>query len=392
MAKKREIKDEKKDRKEGSKNIFLLGSSSLFNDIGSEAITPLIPFYITALGGTGIAVGLISGFREGLASLFTLLGGWLSDRIGKRKFFVFFGYLFSIIFRFLISIANSWQLIISFVALERFGKSRDAPRDVIVANSTDRKGHGFGLREMMDRIGAILGTLLVIFLFWKLQLRIQTIILIAAIISSLSLLPLFFVKDKKTKVIKKSIFSGVKELDSRLKYFIFVSSVFTLCNFGLYLFLILRAQQMTGSMVIPLIIYAIFNFVYAFFSVPFGNLSDKIGRKSVLIVGYVLFFILCIGFIYISNFILFSILFAVYGLVYAMTQSNQRAFVSDLSGSMKGTALGFYGFVVGLVNVLGGLIAGILWDVNYSTMFIYLAIVSLFSIIFLAFAKEKKTA
>lgn len=382
-------KKKEKDGKRGARNIFLLGSSSLFNDIGSEAITPLIPFYVTSLGGTGVAVGLISGFREGLASLFMLLGGWLSDRIGKRKLFVFLGYLFSAFFKFLISVANSWQMIISFVALERFGKARDAPRDVIITHSTKRKGHGFGLRETMDRIGAILGTLLVIFLFWKMQLGIKTIILIAAIISAFSLLPLFFVKDGETKPIKKSIFKGVRDLDSRLKYFIFVASVFTLGNFGLYLFLILRAQQLTGSMIIPLVIYAVFNFVYAFFSIPFGNLSDKIGRKKVLAFGYVLFFILCIGFIYVNNFVFFSILFAVYGLVYAMTQQNQRALVADFSGRMKGTALGFYGFIIGLVNVAGGLIAGILWDVNYSAMFSYIALVSLLSIIFLFFVREK---
>lgn len=384
------MKREVKDSKDGSKNIFLLGSSSFFNDIGSEAITPLIPFYTMALGGTGVAVGLISGLREGLASLFNLFGGWLSDRLGKRKLFVFLGYLISTIFKFFIASANSWQVLTASVGFERFGKSRDAPRDVIISNSTKRKGHGFGFHQMMDRVGAIIGTLMVIFLFWKLQLGIKTILFIAAGIAALSIIPVLFVKDKQTKKIKKNLFVGIKELSPQLKYFIFVSSVFTLGNFGLYLFLLLRAQEISGSIVIPLIIYAVFNLVYAFFVTPFGTLSDRIGRKKVLTAGYILFFLISISFIFVNNIFYLAVLFSFYGLVYALTESNQKALVSDLSGDMKGTALGFYGFITGIVNIFAGLIAGFLWDISYSTMFIYTSVIAFVSIFLITFVKKNK--
>ncbi len=374
--------------KRGFKNIFLVGSSSFFNDVGSEMITPILPFYITGLGGAGVAVGLISGLREGLSSLLKLFGGWLSDRTGKRTPFIFLGYFISIIFRLLLGMVNLWQYVIAFVSLERFGKLRDAPRDALITDSTNRRGRGFGFHQMMDTAGGILGTIIVIFLFWKFQLQLKTIIFAAAGISVFSLLPLFFVKESKIKKIKKNLFKGIKNLDSRLKYFIFVAAVFALGNFGLYMFLLLRVKDITGNIVVPLVLYAVFNFVYALFVTPFGNLSDKVGRKKLLLVGYVLFFIVSIGFVYFQSLNFIIVLFLLYGLVYALTQANQRALVSDLCGNMKGTALGFYSFVVGAVNIVGGLIAGLLWDFSSKTMFIYISIVAFFSIIFLIFVKE----
>ncbi len=371
------------------KNIPLLGGASFFNDFGSEMITPILPFYITALGGTGLAIGLISGLREGLASLFKIFGGWFSDRIGKRTPFIFLGYFISIIFRFLLAMVNSWQYLIGFVSLERLGKLRDAPRDALISQSTRKRGKGFGFQQMMDTGGGILGTIVVIFLFWKFQLQMKTIIFMAAGISLFSFLPLFFVKEPKTKAMKKSLIKGVKKLNSKLKYFIFVTSIFTLGNFGLYMFLLLRAREITENILTPLILYAIFSFVYAFFVTPFGSLSDKIGRKKIILAGYILFFIVCLSFIYIQSLFWLVILFIFYGLVYALTQGNQRAFVSDFSGDMKGTAFGIFSSVIGIVSILGGAVAGILWDINYKVMFTYISIVAFFSIILLLFVREK---
>lgn len=371
------------------RRIPLLGGASFFNDIGSEMITPILPFYITGLGGAGLAIGLISGLREGLASLFKLFGGWFSDRIGKRMPFIFFGYFISVIFRFLLAMVNSWQYILGFVSLERFGKLRDAPRDALISQSTRKRGRGFGIQQMMDTGGGIIGTIIVIFLFWKLQLAMKTIIFMAAGISLFSFLPLFFVKEPKTKAVKKSLIKGIKNLNPKLKYFIFVTSIFTLANFGLYMFLLLRAKEITGSILIPLILYAIFSFAYAFLVTPLGSLSDKIGRKKIILVGYVLFFVVSLSFIYIKSLFWLVILFIFYGLVYALTQSNQRAFVSDFSGNIKGTSHGFYNFVIGIVSILGGFIAGVLWDISYKTMFTYISVVAFFSIIFLLFVREK---
>jgi len=377
------------DTKNGNKNIKLLGGASLFNDIGSEMITPVLPFYITALGGGGVAVGLISGLREGLSSLFKLLGGYLSDRTGRRMPYVFLGYLFSIIFRFLLAVVNAWQWVIALVSFERLGKARDAPRDAIILQSTEKRGHGFGIHQAMDTAGGIIGSILVLILFWKLQLGFKTLILIAGAISVLSLLPLAFVKEPKTRRSNESLFSGIKHLDKKLKYFILVAAVFTLGNFGLYMFILLLVKQFTESVAISLLLYVLFHVTWASLTIPFGDLSDKIGRKSVLMLGYILFFVVSLGFIFSQNIWYLTLFFVLYGLVYSITQSNQKAFVSDLAGEMKGTAMGFYQAILGVTTIPAGIIAGYFWNISYILMFKYIAIIALIAVLLLIFVKEE---
>ncbi|MBI2043016.1 MFS transporter [Candidatus Pacearchaeota archaeon] len=376
-------------RRDGhARNVWSLGFASFFNDVGSEMIVPLLPFYITALGGSGVAIGLASGLREGLSSLFKIFGGWLSDRTGKRKAFIFLGYFLSTIFKFFIGFASAWQSVIAFVSLERLGKFRDAPRDAVISYSKKVTGRNFGIVQMLDVVGGILGTLLVLLLFWKLNFEIKKIIFIAAGISILSLLPLFFVREPRLKAIKRSLYRSLHDLNPRLKYFILVSSVFAFANFGLYMFMILIAQKATNNFVTPIFFYILFNIAYAVFLIPFGSLSDKIGRKSILFVGYLLFLIVALGFVYYSNIFHIAILFALYGIVYALTYSSQRALVSDLSKEMKGTAFGTFHTATGFAGILGGLTAGILWDFNPKVMFMYLSFVAFVSLILLCFVKD----
>ncbi|MBT4257985.1 MFS transporter [archaeon] len=377
-----------KTKKQRHDNIKLLGRSSFFNDIGSEMVAPILPFYILALGGGGVAVGLISGLKEGFSSLFKLFGGYFSDRTGNRKSIILFGYFISVLFKFLLGIAGSWQQLIAFVSFERFGKLRDAPRDTIIAESTAHRGRWFGFHKMMDTTGAVIGSLIVLFLLWKFSFDYKTIIFIAAGFSLFSILTISKLKVNKIKTTERSVFYGVKSLSSKLKYFIFVAAVFTFANFGMYMFLILRAKDLTGNIFLPLLLYAIMNIFFASFAIPFGKLSDRFERKSILLLGYILFLVVCLGFIYFNSLISLFFLFALYGLVLAIVESNQKAFVADLAGEMKGTAHGFYYMIIGLVGIPAGVIAGILWNVSSQVMFGYLAIVSIISIILLNFLRK----
>lgn len=371
------------------RNAKLLGASSFFNDIGSNAINSILPFFITALGGGGIAIGLVSGLRDGISSLFNLLGGWLSDRVGKRKPLVFLGYLISDIFKFLLLIAGSWGQAVAFDSASRIGKFRDSPRDAIIAKSKKNRGKKFGIQQAMDSAGAVTGTLLALFLFWKLNLDFKSIILIASVIALTSLFTVSLVKDYKNKRKAKISKKDNNRLGKKLKYFILVSSIFVFGNFGFYMFLELRAKEITGSIIAPLILFIFFNLIYSVFPVTFGKLSDKIGRKKVLLIGYGLFLIISIGLLFASDIISLGILFSLYGLVMAITDSNQRAVISDLSGTRRGTAFGFYYLATGITAIAGGIIAGFLWNRGYELMFIFTSIVGLISIILLLFMKEK---
>jgi len=378
-------------KKDGNvRNVWLLGSSSFLNDVGAEMIVPLIPFYILSLGGGGISLGLVSGLREGLSSIFKIFGGYFSDKTGRRKPYIFFGYLISSIFKFLIGIATSWQTLVAFVSLERFGKFRDAPRDALIASDGKKhKGRDFGITQTMDVLGGILGTILVLILFWKFSVGIRNIIYIAAAISFLSVIPILFVREKKTKPIKKGLFREVEGFGWKLKYFIFVSSFFSFANFGLYLFLLLIVQEFTGSLVMAFLFYIIFNVAYAIFLVPFGKLSDKIGSKKILLFGYLLFFLTMTGLFFFENIWHLGIIFVLYGLVSAMTYSSHRKIVSNLSDNMKGTVFGAFYTAIGIAAILGGIVAGALWNASHDLMFGYLAVLAFISVALVYFVREK---
>ena len=378
-------------------NVLFLGFASFLNDLSSEMIMPILPMFITALGGAGIVVGFVGGLRTSISSLLSVVCGHWSDKIGKRKIFVSSGYFTSAVFKILLSFSKVWQQIIVFASFERIGKGlRTAPRDAIIADSMpSARGRGFGIHRTLDTAGAILGSVVVFFLFWFLGFGFNSIILIAGIFSLLAISPLYFVKEPKKKVSNINLKLSLKKLPKNLKLFILISGTFALANFS-YMFFILRAKGLfSGKMAVgvPILLYILFNIFYAGFAIPSGNLSDKIGREKVLVLGYFLFSLVSLGFAVFNSLHWFIVLFILYGIVYALVDGNQRAFVSDLSGErLKGTALGIFHTVIGLVTLPASVIAGFLWQlISPSATFVYGFLVSIASVlIFLIFRNSFK--
>ena len=368
-------------------NILLLGIVSFLNDLSSDMIMPILPMFITSLGGTGLIIGLIGGLRESISSILKVFCGYWADRTGKRKIFVISGYLTSSIFKLLLSFSKTCQHILIFSGLERVGKGiRTASRDAIIADSMpEERGKGFGIHRAFDTSGAISGSIVVFLLFWFLKFEFKTIIFIAGVIGFFSLIPLGFVKERKRELQYVFLKINFKNFPKSLKFFILISGIFALANFS-YMFFILRTKEFfTGkfSVGVPILLYVLFNIFYAIFAIPFGLLSDKIGRKKVIIFGYLLFSLISLGFAFFNSLIAFLLLFALYGIFHAMIDGNQRAYVSDLSSKeLRATALGAFHSVVGLAALPASLIGGFLWQkVAPSATFVYGSLISIVSVI-----------
>lgn len=373
-----------------SANILLLGAVSFLNDLSSEMIIPILPLFITSLGGAGFIVGLIGGLQESIASILKVFSGHWSDRIGRRKLFVSSGYLTSACFKLLLSFSAIWQHIALFTSFERVGKGlRSAPRDAIIADSMpEARGKGFGIHRALDTAGAISGGIVALILYRFLGFGFRSIIAIAALVAFLSLFPLYFVQEGKREPQAISLQISLKKLPEPLKLFMTVATIFALANFTYMLFILKAMDAFTPLMpveeaiALAILLYILFNFFYAVLAIPFGSLSDRIGRENVLTCGYMLFSVTCLGFAFSNSLAAFLFLFPLYGVVYAMIEGNQRAFISDLATEdFRATALGTFHTLIGITAVPASVIAGILWDITPRWTFLFGCAVSILAVI-----------
>ncbi len=380
---------------EKKKNIYLLGLVSFLNDFSSELILPILPFFIEALGGGGFIIGLIGGIRDLISNILKIFSGYISDKIGKSKQLVFIGYFISSIFKFFLSFSKIWEEILIFTSLERVGKGiRTSPRDSLISKSTKEKGKGFGIHRALDTAGAIIGSIGALYLFWYMKLNFNTIILIAAIFSFLSLIPILFVKDVKSeKNSKRKLSLQLKEMPENLKKFLLISSLFNISNFSYMFFMLYSGSYFNkeSKIILPILLYIFFNIFYAFFSIPAGKLSDRYGRKKILLTGYALYTVTLLTFLIFNRFYLFIISFILYGITYAIVDGNQRAFVADLTEEkIRGTAYGLFHSFTGISLMVGNFIAGILWKINPSSIFFFGMLFSFLSTIIFIFTKFQK--
>ncbi len=386
-------------------NILLLGLTSLLTDFSSEMVLPILPFFIQSLGGGGIAIGLIFGVGDAVAAVLKVFSGHIADRTRRYKFLVFLGYAFSAIAKFGYLVSASLASVALVRPIERMGKGfRDAPRDAIVSESLDSldRGKAFGIQRAMDSVGAILGSVAILVFFLHYGLTFYTIFLASALLGLVGLIPVLFVQVPSHLAIENRKIVSLKKLSRPLKQFVTIGTLFALATFS-YAFLILQAQKsfhgldQHRSLELALIIYIFFNFFDAVLSGPAGALSDRIGRKTVILLGYMSFALVSLGFLaltlfQVTNTVTFAvliILFMFYGFHKALIDAAQRAYVSDLSDpGIRGTALGTFDTFTGLAAIPAGLIAGLFWNISPMYTFAYGFILSVVSLVLLIQFKE----
>jgi MFS family permease len=359
-------------------NIILLGLVSLFTDISTEMVYPILPLYLSTVMGAGPAIiGIIEGIAESLASIIKLFSGIAADKYGNKKRLAFAGYASSFINKIIILFSVTWTGVLVARIIDRFGKGiRTAPRDALIAESATETGRGkaYGLHKGLDLLGTAIGILLAWLILSGFILaggfslfeadgtdRYKTIFIISMIPAIIGLVILAFVKDKKIERVGKALAFNWKNLNTRLKLFLVFIFVFTLGNSS-NAFIILRAVDAGFSPTNVILLYFLYNITGSLLSYPAGILSDKIGRKNLLCAGYFLYGVVYLGIALVSHNGTFIALFVIYGFYTAMTAGVERALIVDIVPPQhKAGALGLHAAIVGIGLLPASVIAGFLW-------------------------------
>lgn len=358
------------------RNIWAVTATSFFTDISSEMIFNLIPLFLANVLGVGTAIiGLIDGIAETTASLMKVYAGALSDKLGQRKWLAVAGYALSTISKPFLFFANAWGWVLGVRFADRMGKGiRTAPRDALVADSIDDKQRGlaFGIHRAGDTAGAFVGLGLAALIVWLTQSgateltrrTFQIAVLVSIIPAVLGVLTLALGASDVTTTRKESgpMRLSLEGLDTRFKLFLFVVVLFTLGNSS-DSFIVLLGQNRGLDVLQVMLMVMTFNLIYAALSGPFGSLSDRIGRRKLIIGGWIAY-----GLVYLA--LAFSragwqvwVLYGLYGIYYAATDGVARALVADLVPEQRrGAAYGLYNAAIGITALPASVIAGLLWQ------------------------------
>lgn len=349
-----------------SSNVLILGLVSFLTDVSSEMIYPLLPLFVTSVLGAGPAfLGMIEGVAESTAAMLKLASGIISDRIEGRKRLVLAGYSLSSLSRPLIAIASSPMNVLLVRFSDRIGKGiRTSPRDALIADSTDKSmwGKAFGFHRSLDHAGAIVGPLLATALLAWFVSDLRMLFWMAAIPGFLAVI-LIVVKVRDIPRIKTSSASQPRVApDKNIRAYLMILLIFTLGNSS-DAFLLLRAGQMGVTPVRIPLLWTFFHVVKMFSSMPFGMLSDRIGRRGVIITGWGVYTIAYAGFGLATTELHIWLLFALYGLFYGMTEGAEKAYLSDLAlPEERGSAFGWYNLAIGIGALPASLLFGLIWQ------------------------------
>ncbi len=357
------------------KNVFFAGLVSLFMDMSSEMIYPLIPLFLTdVLMATKTTVGLIEGIAESTASLLKVVSGHISDVTKKRKPLMALGYSVSTLSRLLIYTATSSAMVLTSRFTDRVGKGfRSAPRDALIADSTKKSelGRSFGFHRAMDTVGAIIGPAIALLVLAATDDDIRAVFIVSFIpgVIAVSII-LLFIKEKphlvetgETDGLSRKAPTPTKSATSKeFKSYIVITGLFSLSVIS-DAFLILRSSDLGVSLAMIPVLYLTYNTIYALTSIPFGRLGDRIGLRPLVLTGFFSFSIILMGFSFATSTAHIWGLFILYGLYKGLSDGAGRAYVGKLCGEdKKGTAFGLFHTVSGIMLLPASLGAGIIWD------------------------------
>jgi len=349
---------------ETKKTVRIFAWASFLNDMGSDIIYPIWPLFVTEILKANMAVlGFVDGLGEAVVSVAKALSGYWSDKIRKRKGFIWSGYLMGSASRIGYAISTVWQHLIPFRILDRAGKIRGAPRDAIVADISTQatRGKNFGLMRMADHMGAVVG-ILICLAFFKL-IGYRHLFMLAAIPSLLSAF-LIFLKVKETNPSEKVIYKGMsfRDMDRNFVLFMVLSGIFAIGNFT-YSFLLIHAKQSGFQVAFVPVLYLVYTIAASLTAYPFGRLADIIGRKTVMQISFLLWGMVCLAVIFFDSRLMIFLMFILYGLHKGAIEPVQSTIVSELAPvKYRASSLGAYQMVIGLCAFPASMIAGLLWE------------------------------
>jgi len=349
---------------QAKKKVRVFAAASFLNDLGSDIIYPVWPLFVTEILGANMAVlGFLDGLGEALVSLSQAASGYVSDRIKRRKIFIWTGYLCGSLSRAGYALSGLWPQLIPFRILDRVGKIRSAPRDALIADATteENRGRTFGLLRTMDNLGAVCGILLCIALLPLLGYR---LLFALAALPSLAGALLILLMIREDKGSGRKIFKGLsfRDIGPNLRLYMLLSGLFALGAFS-YSFLLIYAKRFGFKTAFIPVLYLTFTATASLLSLPFGRLSDRIGRKRVLILSFLFWAAVCVGVLTVRRLLFLPLIFVLYGAHKAALDPVQKTLVCELSPlSFRASCLGGFQMVIGLCALPASLMAGWLWE------------------------------
>lgn len=349
------------------RNVILLSFTSLLNDISSEIIYPLLPTFLAVVLGSGPTyIGLIEGAADSTASLLKLASGWLSDRWGRRKGLVVAGYSMAAATRPLVAVASApWQVLLIRIS-DRTGKGlRSAPRDALLAESSSPTiwGRAFGFHRAMDHLGAVIGPLVAFLLISGLGESYRAVFALASIPGVIAVAVLTLgVRERIQPLGSMSMPKPIWQAPSpELRNYFAALFVFTLGN-STDAFLLLRARDLGVSIAALPLLWSLLHVTKSATSLPGGGLSDRLGRKWMIVLGWGIYAAVYVGFGYASTQVEVWMLFAAYGLFFGLTEGTEKALIADLAPTQRGIAYGYYHLIIGIAALPASVVFGALWS------------------------------